>query len=164
MWLKELNLFSTVTQTLEPLFEYDSKNWTFVRYFRLKVKESNLLFFFNTTQRIEHLFFCMWLMFSYDLKNWFFIWLKEWYLTQRVEIYVFQNLIQRIGLFFVTRRLEFFFQKLWRKDFFLKNMTERIEPFLYDSKNWTFFFLICRKELSFFLLNFDSKNWAIFSQ
>ena len=159
MWLKELNLFLNVTQRIEPLFEYDSENWIFVRYVRLKVKESNLLFF-NTTQRIEH-FFCMWFMFSNDSKNWIFIWLKEWYLTQRLEIYVFEIWFKELDLFFDDSQT-CFFQKLWRKELNLflydsKNWT----LFLYDAKNWTFF-LICRQELSFFFfLNFDS-NWALF--
>ena len=199
IWLKELDFFLNMTRRIEPFFEhdskelnlslfliwledlnlffeYDSKNWFFVRNLRLKVKESNLLFF-NTTQRIEHLFLhvthvliwfqeLIFFLVKNFSKNIFFIWLKEWYLTQRLEIYLFQIWFKELDFFFLmTRRLEafFFFQKLWRKEFFWKNMTQRIEPFLSDSKNWTLLLWIWRRELNLSVLpqriEFFSQFW-----
>ena len=185
MWLKELNFF----------FKCDSKNWT---SFWIWFKELNFCQICTTqSQRIEPPFFqydstnrtpffCMWLMFSYVLKNRFFIWLKEWYLTQRLEIYVFEIWFKELFFYDDSQTWSFFSKKYDAKNFFLKNMSQRIEPFfvwlkelnpfLYDSKNWTLFvwrkriepvcfeydaenwtfFLICRKELSFF---FFAKFW-----
>ena len=97
-------------------------------------------------------------------KNWFFIWLKEWYLTQRLEIYVFETWFKELDFFFwwLADLKLFFFQKLWRKELHLFCMTQRIEFFLYDAKNWTFFFWFAVKNWAFFFfLNFDS-NWAFF--
>ena len=150
MWLKELNLFSTC----------DSKNWTsFWKWF----KELNFCLnyttqsqriepsFFITTQRIEHLFFCMWIMFSYDLKNWF-IFRK---ISQRIDSsydskngtwrkdlkFMFLKFDSKVWtLFWITRRLEVFFQNSDAKIFFEKN----------NSKNWTFYW-VWFKELNLFL-------------
>ena len=181
----ELFFFSNVTQRIEPLLEYDSKNWIFVRYIRLKVKESNLFFLIRINES-NTFFFCMWLMFSNDLKNWFSFFekfLEEliFHMTLRMVPdaktwnLCFWNLIQRIGFFWWLADLKLFFQKLWRKEFFLKKMTQRIEPFfLYDSKNWTLFvwlkelnpfcmtqriepFFVWRKELNPFALNMTQR-------
>ena len=171
MWLKELNLLSRdVTQRIEPLFEYDSKNWIFVRYIRLKVKESNLFFSIRLNES-NTFFFCMWLMFSFDLKNWFFfckkfsknwffVWLKEWYLTQRLEVYVFEIWFKELDFFFFW----------WLADLnFFKNYDAKIFFEKYDSKNWTFFVLKkWLKELNLFVwlkesnpfFNVTRKNWT----
>ena len=117
---------------MNPLFQYDPKNWTF---FYTWLKELNLFLhesnnwtplkysknwtcFWNVTQRIEPFFL------ECDSKNWtFFFWM--W-----------------------PKELNFFFAF-----FFLKKKTQRIELFLeYDPKNWT---LRKKKEL-------DSKKWTLF--
>ena len=148
IWFKEYNLFLKMTQRIEPSFERcDSKNWTF---FQMWLKESNLLFF------------------QYDSTNWTFFlhvihvfkWFKDFLgkISQRIDFsydskngtwrrdlkFMFLKLDSKNWTFFflMTRRLEFFFQKLWRKDFFEK----------YDSKNWTFFVLKkWLKELNLFV-------------
>ena len=166
MWLKQLNLFLNMIQRIEFLSDiFDSKS------------KNRTSFFFYTTQRIEHLFLHVTHVFIWFKELIFFFekFLKEliFHMTQRMVLdaetwnLCFWILIQRIGPFFflMTRRLEvFFFQKLWRKEFFEK----------YDWKNWTlfcmtqriepFFFWFAAKNWVFFLLNFDSKNWAIFSK
>ena len=156
-----------MTQRIEPSFERcDSKNWTF---FQMWLKESNLLFFqYDSTNWT--FFFCMWFMFSNDLKIFWEKFLKEliFHMTQRMvpdaETWnlCFWNLIQRIGLFFFWWLADLiFFSKLWRKDF-LKNMTQRIGPFLFwknDSKNWTF--LYDSKNRTHFLMWLFSKKSKI---
>ena len=202
MWRKELNFFLNVTQRIEPFFskcdsknwtffEYNSKNWIFARYIRLKVKESNLLFF-NTTQRIEHFFLHVTHVFIWfkELifflknfsKNWFFIWLKEWYLTQRLEIMFFFSIwLKELNLFRFDSKIWFY--SVWPQElnFVWLGLTE-LDPFLeYDSENSKFFlgflhvyffskmtqriepfFLwIWRKELNPFFFD-DSQTWSVF--
>ena len=165
MWLKELNLFLNMIQGIEFLSDiYDSKS------------KNRTSFFFQYDSKNRTLFFCMWFMFSNDLKNFFFV-----KISQRIDFsydskngtwrrdlkFMFLEFDSKNWTFFMTRRLEVFFQKLWRKDFFLKNMTQRIDPFLYDSKNWTLFcmtqriepFFVWLKELNPFL--YDAKNWTL---
>ena len=162
LWLQQLNLFLNMIQRIEFLsdifdsksknrtffFQYDSTNWTpFLHVTHVFIWFKELIFFLKN--------------FS---KNWFFIWLREWYLTQRLETYDFQNLISKNWTFFFwwLADLKFFFFKNYDAKNFLKNMTQRIEPFFLWLKELNLFFLICRKELSFFFLNFDSKNWNLF--
>ena len=133
MWLKELNLFLNMIQRIEFLSDmYDSKSKNRTFFFSIRLNESNI-------------FFCMWFMFSRFFwvknfsKNWIFIWLKEWYLTQRLEIYVFEIWFKELDLFF-----------LWLADFFFsKIMTQKIFE-KYDSKNWTLF--VWLKELNPFCM------------
>ena len=144
---KELNPFLNMIQRIEFLSDiYDSKSKNRTFFFSIRLNESNT-------------FFCMWFMFSNDLKNffwvqnfsnnWFFIWLKEWYLTQRLEIYVFEIWFKELDFFFNTRRLEAFFSKI---------MTQRIKPFFCMTQRIEPFF-VWRKELNLFFL-FAAKNWA----
>ena len=171
MWLKELNLFSNVTQRIEPLFEYDSENLNFCQI--------------NTTQsqRIELSFF------QYDSTNWtlFFLhvihvfkWFKDFFLEKFLKELIFHmtqrmvpdaktwnlcfwNLIQRIGPFFFwwLADLKLFFQKLWRKElnlFFQKVWLKELNSknfffFWFAAKNWVFFLCKFWLELSHFFLN-----------
>ena len=131
-WLKELNSFCIWLKELN-LFLNDSKNWTFL--FSLK---NWTLSYLNLAQRLEFFF-------EYDSKNWIF-------LTQRMNF--FGKNSQRIEhLLDITQRIElFFFQNMTQRTepscfaqfdpemFLLFFMTQILEPFSHDSKNWTFFF------------------------
>ena len=89
-WLKELNLFSIrLTELRIVFFQFDSKNWIWLKGFNFSHMTQRIGPILNMTHRIEH-FFSMWLkelnmiqsiepLFQYDSKNWtlFFIWLKE---------------------------------------------------------------------------------------
>ena len=185
-WLKGLNsllkltqkgwtfFLLNMTQWIEPLFEYDSQNWTSF----LSMTQRIWIFFLKMTQRNEPIRkkrWNNWTAFCYDSKNWnfffkkrlkqmsFWVWLtgiEHFFLnffkmTQRVEPFVFLKMSHRIELFF------FFFFKMLKElnlsfiwtifymtqwiEFFL-NLTRRVEPF----------FLIWLKELDFF--EYDSKN------
>ena len=202
-----------MTQRIGPFFKYDSKKCFF--FFKKKTQsielfwvlewnfflpyESKNWIFLNMTHRIE-LFFWIWLtelnLFYNDSKNWtlsfwvrlknwtlFLIWLKE----LNFFIYKKRTMTQRSEL----EVFVFFKQKLWLKEFNLfvfskkKNMTQRIEPFLFfqkkkqNSRNWFFWYdsknfqnMTLRTELFFFFqmrlqkLNFlaerYSKNWTLF--
>ena len=167
-----------MTQRVEPLFEYDTKNWTLFFEFDSKnwtfffeFDSKNWTFFFlNMTRRIDPLFeydsknwtsFWVWfkelnLFFVYDSKNWtfFWIWLKELNLFLWIwfkELNQKEKKTQRIEPFWTwLKELNLFFYKTQNWTF--SHMTRRIEPFFpYDSKNWTLF-LIWFKELLFLIM------------
>ena len=107
-----------------------------------KHDSQNWTVLFNMTQRIEPFFF-------------------DQYMTQRTNCSLFQNMTQRIEPSFqqMTQRIETF-------------SNQRIEPFFfskkkYDYKNWTFFNMTQRieyasKDWTFFLFQFNRKNWKCF--
>ena len=115
-------------------WKYDSKNWTF---FWIRVKE---------------------------LKTPFLIWLKE--LNLFLELLL--NMTQRIELFFffkmthMTRGINFFSIFIKELSPFLKNITQVVDLFQNDSKNWTLFRQYDSKNCPFF--QYDSKNWTLFNQ
>ena len=183
-WLKELNLFLNMIQRIEFLSDiYDSKSKNRTSFFQYDSKNRTPFFFACDSKFSNDLKNFFLKKFS---KNWFFIWLKEWYLTQRLEILFLKFDSMNWTFFLMTRRLEvFFFSKIMTQRFFLKNMTQRIEPFFMTQRIEPFcmtqriepffvwrkelntfalnmtqriepFFLICRKELSFF---FFAKFW-----
>ena len=161
LWLKHLNLFLNMIRRIELLSDiFDSKS------------KNRTSFFFNTTQRIEHLFFLhvthVFIWFK-ELIFFFEKFLKEliFHMTQRMvpdaETWnlCFSKFDSKNWTFLWLADLKFFFQNYDAKNF-LKNMTERIEPFFVWLKELNFFFWFAAKNWVFFLLNFDSKNWAIF--
>ena len=140
---EDSTFFSDMTQSIE-LFLYDA---LWIELFFKK---------YDLTHRIEPLFMNL---FSRWLKE-----LKSFFLTQRIEPFLFSNVTQRIELFFSKCLKEFnlsfiwtiftwlkelnFFFSIWIKEFFL--MSQRVEPvFEYDSKN-----------RPFFQMEYDSKNWT----
>ena len=186
-WLKELNffsqfdskswVFSNMTQRIEPLFEYDSKNWIFVRYIRLKgiepsfflvrINESNtflhvthvfkwfkelIFFFWKISQRIDFSYYSQNGTWRKDLKFMFLKfdsknWIFFWWLAD-LKLFLKKEIMAK-RIFF-----EKYDSKNWTLFFCmtqriepLKNTTQRIEPFLYESKNWTLFL-------------YDAKNWT----
>ena len=162
-----------MTQRIEPFFlSKKTKKWiNELNLFWVWRKEQNpfskmthiieplfLWTFFDMTHRIE-------LIFQYDSKNFFHMtridfwqWFKEFNVWKRI----------------LTQRLEPFFL----------NMTQIIEPFLHDSKNWTFFRTVWIKDLNFVFstwlkswifvimtqknwisfLKFESQNWTLFDK
>ena len=140
IWRKELNLFLQMTQRIEPLSPYDSKNWP------LSPNDSKNWFFFSK---------------KYDPKDWIFS-----DMIHRIEhfwiLLTFLNTAQRIEhLLNVTQRTEPFLQhdsENWTLEL---NMTQRIEPYCqnFDSKNWTFF-TKGFKQLNP-LKNMSLKNWTL---
>ena len=172
-----------MTQRIEPFFNCDSNTWTsfwiwfeelnFCQIFSTQSQRIEPPFFFNTTQRIEHLFFLH--------VTHVFIWFKElifffWKISQRIDFsydskngtwrrdlkfMFFKIWFKELDFFYDSQTWSFFFKNYDAKNF-LKNMTERIEPFFVWLKELNFFFWFAAKNWVFFLLNFDSKNWAIF--
>ena len=115
-----------------------------------------------------------------DSKTWTFCFFQTWF--KELDLFWWPQTWS-----FFWNYDAFFFLKKWLKEldptFWLKEliflydsknrtlfcMTQRIEPFLYDLKNWTFLWiwrrelnllLMRRKELNFFF--FASKNWTFF--
>ena len=156
-WLKELIFFLkhdsyNWTSFYEPLFQYDSKNWTFL-FLRFD--------FYSMTQRIQflkkkkkkHLDAKNWtLLLEYDAKNWtlfecdsknwtsfFLIWLKE--------LNPFLNKTHRIDFLLKIWLTESnpSFQHDSKIELSFRNMSQRIE---YDSKN------------CFFWKTWHSKTWT----
>ena len=214
VWRKELNFFLDLTQRIEPFSRSDAKNWTFLvfqcdsknlsvflkmtqRIFWIWFKELNFCQIYTTqSQRIELFFslrlnesntFCMWFMFSNDLKNFFLEkFFKEliFHMTQRMVPdaktwnFCFWNLIQRFGLFFFKHSQTWsFFQWLKELDLVFQmtqiieifQMTQRMEPsFQYvwmnwthlidDSQNWTFFLNPTHRFFHFLNMTF-LRNW-----
>ena len=202
IWLKELNLscFPVWLKELNFSFEFDSQKWTFflnmtqrIEFFEHDSKESNLplfgvwlkelnfFFFLNMTQRIE--FFNdsqnRTTFFEDDSKN-------------RTHFFWTQH--KKLNFCWKNTKITLFFEKLKKSNHFQKNMTQRIEPFFcfekmtqkievfsYDSKNWTHF-SICLNEVNPFdrwlaelnlfcmwhkeliIFRYDSKNWTFSSE
>ena len=147
IWLKELKL----TQSIEPLFQYDAENWTSL--------------FSNMTHRIEHLFSRNMTNMTHRIEHLISsrIWLTELNISSLLE-YDSQNFFNRIEHLFllqnehssknwffskVTQRIDFFQKWLKELNFLFENMTHRIEFFLiwpkerieflwYDTKEWIF--------------------------
>ena len=161
---KNWTFFSNVTQRIEPLFEYDSENLNFCQINTTQSQRIELSFFFSIRLNELNTFFLhvihvfkwfkdfFWKNFS---KNWIFIWLKEWYLTQRLETYVFGIWFKELDLFLWLADLKFFFFKNYDAKIFFEK---------YDSKNWTFFcFEKMTQRIEPFFFWFSVKNWAFFS-
>ena len=175
-----LNFFLNTTRRIEIL-QYDSEDSTFFSdmthridpFFRVTLWIELIFKKYDLPHRIEPLFM-----------NLFSRWQKElnsFFLTQRIEPFLFSNVTQRIEIlqydsedstffflwydskywtFFVWLSELIFFQEIWLDSsngtsFYepLFKMTQRVEVFLSVSQNWTFFFL---KKCS--------KNWNLFSQ
>ena len=114
IWRKELNSLWTCLERIEPLFEYDSKNWI-----SFWVWQKNRTFFLNTTQWIEPIFL------NVTQKNWNFGW-KNCQKIQNVFLHdsknptrffqydsknwTFFDLTQRFNLFSLTPRIELLFE------------------------------------------------------
>ena len=142
IWRKELNSFSlSMTQRIEPFFEYDAKNWTLFLWVWLK--ELNLFFdlFFSIWLKVFDLFFFS--EYDFFFENWTFFWIR------------FTELNLFFPLFNMTQWDEVFFQ-CWLKELnplFSQNVSKNWTSlsyeffFLHDSKNWIFF-------------EYDSKNWT----
>ena len=185
--------FESVTQSTEPsfsiwvnesnpLFQYESKNWTL---FKIWLEELN--FFWILTQRID--FF--WIL-TQRIEPFFWIWLEEWtfFLGYDAKIdpfllnfdnkelnFLFKNdsmnwiWLKGLNLFFffnLTQRIELFVCiKMWFKELNFWTLlqiwlTLRIQPFWtfsYDSTNWTYFTWL--KELNPIELSLK-KNWIFF--
>ena len=129
MTLKMEFFFSTNTTHRTDFFQYDSENWTFLK----------MTFF-------RHLTF----FFEYDSKNW----------NSPIRLTGFKLFsliwLKVLNFFCMTLWIDlfFFFQEIWLDSsngtaFYepLFKMTQRVEVFLSDSKNWTFLVFQC-----------DSKN------
>ena len=123
VWVKELNFFQNdskillkTTQRIKPFFEYDPKNRTsFYRKYVLRI-----VFQYDSHN---------WTYFSALLKEWnIWVWLKElnflWYDSHNWTLENSKN----------------WFSQLQELKTFFSEMTQRIEPFLQDSKTWDFFF------------------------
>ena len=155
-WLKELNTFWKDDSKNWILFwKYDSKNWTIFEKKKTH-KNWNLLFimtqrnwthFFSVTQRI---FFILKMS---DSKNKF-----DFFLKKNIKELNFSTWLEELNFFSSIWLKELIFDNDSKNCFF--NMTQRIEPFLHDSTNWTFFrtvwikgvnllLEICLKELNF---------------
>ena len=181
IWLKELNLFLSMSQRIElcswqelnffwewlkDFVEYDSKNRTFfflnitqrIELF-LKICSKNCFFFFNMLHRIE-------LMFSITSKmEHLRVWLKElnfsWNITWHKELNLLwnKNLPKELKLLFnMTQRIELFFKysNHW---------------FFFCWKNWTLSFSNTEQRIEPFFSDmtqriepflFDSKTWDLF--
>ena len=91
-------------------------------------------------------------------------------LTQRLELVVFQIWFKELDLFWWLPDWKLLL-KLWR-NFFWKNMTQRIEPFFCMTQRIEPFF-VWLKELNFslnmtqriepFFFEYDAENWNFFS-
>ena len=135
-WLKELNFFfeydrrelNLFFERIEPLFEYDSKNWTlFSLSMTSRIWTS---FFLNMTQRIEPFFWCD----QRKLKIRTFI----FWMTPRIEPIFFKKWLNELNLFRFDSKIWFysvcpkelnFLNRTDRIGPFFLNMTQRIEPF-----------------------------------
>ena len=112
IWIKELSLFSNLTQRSEPLLWTWLKEfvlWTWLKEFVFEYDSKNV--FFNMTIRIEPFF-------ANDSETFFLTWLKEeelffWKWLQ--ESNIFYNVSQRIEPFFfnMTQRIEPLFSSIW---------------------------------------------------
>ena len=122
IWRNELNSLWTWLERIEPLFEYDSKNWISFWVWLKNIE----LFFLNTTQWIEPIFW-MW------LTNWNFGWKNcqkiqnVFYMTRRMGP-AFFNMTQRIEPFSICLKDLIYSVWLQELNFFLTR-TDRIGPF-----------------------------------
>ena len=155
IWLWELYFFLYMSLFIEPYSNFDSKNWTF---FFFSIFEN----FFNTINRFEPFSTGLkefnWIP-NFDSKNWTFsgIWLNG--------LNPLHKRTQRIGPSKIIW--------LQQPNFFITRGIER--AFLFQSKNWAFFFSkISLKLLDFFFQNMThrielllttwhySQNWTLF--
>ena len=117
IWRNELNSLWTWLERIEPLFEYDSKNWI---SFWVWLKKSNFFFFWIRLNE-SNPFFWMWLK-------------KIEILVEKIvkKFKMFFYMTRRIGpaFFNMTQRIEPF--SIWLKDLIFIQC---------DPKNWTFFWL-----------------------
>ena len=141
-WLKELNhLFN------KYLFFWQKMIHRFEPFFSTRLKELNPLKIWLTElnpfsfQKKKHKNESMnWTFFEYDAKNRTLF--QKWPLE--LNLFFFKNLF-----FDMTHRIELIFS----------NMTERIDFFQYDSKNW---FLTMIQRIQCLKKNIDTKTWAFF--
>ena len=160
-WLEDLNLILQMSQRIKPFLKKKKmtrridllKNISNYRNF-LMTQRIELLLKKTVTHRTEPFFHMI-----HRIEPFFSTWLKE------------------LNLFFLTCLINFFFCKKFKELNLLLSMTQRIEPFEHDSKNWTFFEHDSQKWTLFFsitqrmehlrvwlkeldIFSFDSKNWT----
>ena len=152
-WLKELNLFLSMSQRIGFLSfcqKNDSKNWKF--FFQYDSK--NWTFLFIMTQR---LFFT-----KKKLKEFDFLWLTD--LNLLFKIFPHQKKTRRIDPIFIVTLKMFFFLKYeydsqnW---IFFLNTIQRSEILQYDSEDSTFFSDMTQ---SIELFLYDSLDWSFFKK
>ena len=192
VWLKELNSTQRIepfkkydAMNCHPLFQYDSKNWIFLRnvsknwtfFFLIWLKES-----FKKEKWLKELN----LFLKYDSKNWFFwIWHKELNLfsfDEHDSKISFIGYDSELNFLITTHRIDFYFDSkiffehdsknspffiwLWELNFFLtttliielvfSDMILKIEPFIWIGlKESNPFFWVRLKESNFFF--FETK-------
>ena len=157
-WLTELNLFLTwlienwtllfnMTQRIEPFFQYESKNWIWLKglnFFFVSIWLKELSPFLDDSN---------WTLFSFSM------WLKEWnpflFRCDSKNWTLFLSMwLKELNLFFVwPQELKLFFQcdsKKKIEPLLLIPLTELNTFVKYDPKNWTFFWMWL-KELNLFL-------------
>ena len=171
--LVELNPLSNMSQRIEPIFQYDSKELNLFSWIRLK--ELNLLssiwrreFFFllHITPRIGPFFF------EHDTENWTIEnkdsknWSAFQYDSKELNFFVQLWLEKELNLF-----SPFMIQKNWT--FFLiydskelnlvSKRAQWIEPlFQFDSNNSSLSSIWLEELNTFFFFEYDSKNWTFF--
>ena len=159
-----LIFFLNILKELNPFFEYDSKNWTpFSSYVTRRIEP---LFPLMWLEELNTLFSLMWLkriwtIFEYDSQSNFFIWFKElnifrksnsktlfsfWKLNFSLEIFsnnrslIFWKRVQELDLFFLACDSKNTFCQIWLEwNFFLANITHRVELFLSMTQGIVFF-------------------------
>ena len=119
VWLEELNTFLFEIKKLNPFVNLTHIIEPF--FFRFEYDSHYWTFFLNMTQRNSFLFLNMFEIYWFSSKN----------MTQRIELFFFENMTQRIEPFLLNLTQRFFLP------FF---MTQILEPFSHDSKNFNFFF------------------------
>ena len=185
IWFAELNpsfqhdltlLFNMTHRNWNLLFKMTQRNWThflvwlkeYFSFQKLSDSKNKLIFFFFENIKELNLFN---LFFQHDSKNWTFFNMTrriEHFWMRLEELNTFECDSKELNFFFQYDSKNWFLTMIQRIVFF--NMTQRIEPFLHDSKNWTFFrtvwikglnllLEICLKELNFFFFwkKHDSK-------
>ena len=135
-------------------------------FFLIRLKE--LIFFSNIDSKFRSFFFC-----GHDSKNWTILWtwLKDFSKKKcdsKNRTFFSMTLDLTFFLKKKKKRLKILiFSKIWLTElqlfFFFEIMTQRIEFFEYDSKNWTFFFSKTTHRIEpFFFFEYDSQNWTLF--
>ena len=186
-WLKELNIFSCMTQRIEPfwtwpnelnLLLHDSKNWTFFSKKKMTqrieiswawLKEFD---FFYDSQTWTFLFQYFFQKKKNDSKNWspFSLWLSKFFFFLKYEYdsqnWIFFNTTHTIELVFLN--MTFFFFRHWiflirLKELKFSNTTQRTQLFsLIWLKVLNFFSMTLSVNWTFFFfqeIRLDSSNW-----
>ena len=190
-WLIDLNLFLSMIQRIESLFEYDSKN----RIFFEAKKTHRIEPFFSPAETNPSFQYdaknWTFLVFQHDSKNWIFFWLTQKKLNRISRIWlkelranfvkndsknwIFFQYVSMNWTFFLnmTHRIEPFFNMIERILNFSKIMTHWIEPFLqkkmaqrmfWKVKKWLqeLIFLNITHRIEPFFFWHDLQNWTHF--